>query len=132
MSFSWRLGLVLLLATSACHAVNKFDDPQIIGDWKTKNDTAELEADLDGDGKAAFAVVDPTNTTGVIQYKFTWEYDDESTYDLKLECTGQSFPANCELFTRMKCDMDDDGEAMDCRDRGTFFAADTKFEFDKD
>jgi hypothetical protein len=32
----------------------------------------------------------------------------------------------------MKCDMDDDGEAMDCEDRSGFFMADPKFEFEKD
>jgi hypothetical protein len=115
-----RFSLFLLLAASGCTVINEYEDPELVGDWKLKNDSnSKMSIDLEGDGKSTIGIQLTSGSmveNGTITYKLDWEQTRESEYEIKFKCSNSSFSFGCtDMDFKMECEPKKEGKELDCK-----------------
>jgi hypothetical protein len=111
------LGL-LAFASSSCTLVNAFEDPLVVGDWRSAANTSNrMEVELDGGGSARlFYTVNMGPETFEDRFDIEWEQTSSERFRFTMTCRSSTqFAGECsgENFT-MSCSIDDDGEDLRC------------------
>ncbi len=120
------LGTATLVAAvvwlSSCTFINEYQDPPIVGDWKGKPQSKDvnqrMSIDLEGDGDGIFffrVVNDDTVYEG--RYDVEWEYRSEDEYDIDWECNPSASSPCSGLDFTLRCDINSDGDELDCTER---------------
>ena len=133
----------LMLLGTGCTFINAYEDPVLVGKWKspdpfvagdssTKN---KMKAELDGDGKATLFFSDGSGNYSA-DYDLKWEQTDEKEYLIEYDCDSTSFPNGCNgLSFDMDCEADNAGDDLECKcDRVEEcpYSADTRWKWERD
>lgn len=124
----------MALGSVGCTAVNSYDDPALVGDWKlTINEASEMSIDLDGEGDGTIAATvtlgDGSMRMGEIVYDIDWEQTSDDEFELDWAC--QSGPAGCSGASFiMDCESQNEGDEMECLARSGW--DDPAFDWERD
>ncbi|MBW2530462.1 MAG: hypothetical protein JRI55_03220 [Deltaproteobacteria bacterium] len=109
------------LSLCACSVVNAYEDPALVGDWESEDPIAngernQLEADLDGEGKATIFYTPDNVYLHQDELDLRWEQTDEEEFEIELDCELSTlFAGGCGAHDfRMVCDVKDDGDELRC------------------
>ena len=127
-----QLGVAALaFALGGCTAINAFDDPPIVGDWKGGSQPGnEMTVELEGEGDAIL-LYSLSDQNGSDRFKLRWEQSDIDEYELKMRCQEGSFGCDGHDFT-MKCSISGDFDELDCRTGAQLWANYPNFDWEAD
>lgn len=105
------LALTALLACTSCTAINSFDDPTLVGQWRLDvYEDSRMDIEVDGDGDA---VIFDTSFSEY-RYDLDWTQEDEDEYDIDFKCRQDPLGCAGRDFV-MKCKTSSSGNNLDCQ-----------------
>lgn len=109
----WTLALVC-----GCTAINAFDDPALVGEWRSAGTIAglrnALSVELDGSGDATLYVgSDDPATPHRFDFDVEWTQRGPERFRLELDCAGSPIGVDCTGFI-LTCNVAADETDMRC------------------